>query len=129
MKIKYEFANGDVCEVEVTSEIGSVIIESRKAEQAADRRCRYHSPYSIEALDFEGIEYADPVDLDQLLISTEENSQLLFALRQLSDTQRRRILMLAGGMSLREISRCEGIDIKSLRESINGARKKFLKFM
>ena len=36
--------------------------------------------------------------------------------------------MLAQGLSLREISRREGVDIKTVRESVEGARKKFLRF-
>ena len=47
---------------------------------------------------------------------------------QLSEVQRRRLLMLAEGVSLREIARREGKDIKTIRESIEGARKKFMKF-
>ena len=54
MKIKYEFADGTVSEVEVSTEIGSVIIEFRKAEHAADERRRCHCPYSIDALTYEG---------------------------------------------------------------------------
>ena len=38
------------------------------------------------------------------------------------------MLMLAEGVSLREIARREGKDIKSIRESIEWARKKFLKY-
>lgn len=36
--------------------------------------------------------------------------------------------MASEGLSLREIARREGKDIKTIRESIEGARKKFLKF-
>ena len=36
--------------------------------------------------------------------------------------------MLAEGVSFREIARREGKDIKTIRESIEGARKKFMKF-
>ena len=42
--------------------------------------------------------------------------------------QRRRLLMVTEGLSFREIARREGKDIKTIRESIEGARKKFLKF-
>ena len=38
MKIKYEFADGTVSEVEVSDEIGTVIIESRRDEHNGDRR-------------------------------------------------------------------------------------------
>ena len=36
MKIKYAFLDGTVTEVEVSDEIGAVIIDSRKAEHAQD---------------------------------------------------------------------------------------------
>lgn len=42
MKIKYAFMDGTVTEVEVSDEIGAVIIDSRKAEHAQDERHRYH---------------------------------------------------------------------------------------
>jgi len=38
------------------------------------------------------------------------------------------MMMLAGGLSMREIARREDKDIKTVRESIEAARKKFLKF-
>ena len=58
MKIKYKFADGTTTEVEVSEEVGAVVIESRKAEHAQDERQRYHCPYSYDAIDYEGEEYA-----------------------------------------------------------------------
>ena len=55
MKIKYEFVDGKISEVEVTEEIGSVIIESRRLEDNLARKERYHC-YSLDAVDFEGSE-------------------------------------------------------------------------
>ena len=57
-----------------------------------------------------------------------ENQRIKEAFEQLSEVQRHRLLMLAEGVSLREIARREGKDIKSIRESIEGGRKKFLKY-
>ena len=51
MKIKYAFLDGTVTEVEVSDEIGAVIIDSRKAEHAQDERHRYHC-YSYDAIDY-----------------------------------------------------------------------------
>lgn len=56
MKIKYAFLDGTVTEVEVSEDIGAVIIDSRKAEHAQDERHRYHC-YSYDAIDYEGEEY------------------------------------------------------------------------
>ena len=51
MKIKYAFLDGTVTEVEVSDEVGAVIIDSRKAEHAQDERHRYHC-YSYDAIDY-----------------------------------------------------------------------------
>ena len=56
MKIKYKFATGEVMEIEVSDEIGAVITASRKAEHALEERNRYHC-YSLDAIDYEGLEY------------------------------------------------------------------------
>ena len=53
MKIKYEFADGTVSEVEVEEAIGAVIIEDRRLEDNLSRKERYHC-YSLDAAQFEG---------------------------------------------------------------------------
>lgn len=47
MKIKYEFADGTVSEVEVEDSIGAVISEDRRLEDNLSRKERYHC-YSRE---------------------------------------------------------------------------------
>lgn len=127
MKIKYTFADGATTEVEVSEEIGAVIIDSRKAEHAQDERQRYHCPYSYDAIDYEGEEYATDETPETEYIRSERDSRLYTALAALTENQRRRLLMLADGLSMREIARREKADIKTVRESIEGARKKFQK--
>ena len=48
MKIKYEFADGTVSEVEVEESIGAVIIEDRRLEDNLARKERYHC-HSLDA--------------------------------------------------------------------------------
>lgn len=127
MKIKYKFADGTITEVEVSEEIGAVIIDSRKAEHAQDERQRYHCPYSYDAIDYEGEEYATYDTPETEHIRSEREARLYTALAALTETQRRRLLMLADGLSMREIARRENADIKTVRESITGAKKKFQK--
>lgn len=128
MKITWEFNDKSISELEVTDEIGTFILDSRRKEHALEERERYHSPYSYNALTYEGEEYADPKEVGQALVDDEEKSRLYTAFSKLSEVQRRRLLMLANGLSLREIARREGVDIKTVRESVEGGRKKFLKF-
>lgn len=127
MKIKYAFLDGTTTEVEVSEEIGAVIIDSRKAEHAQDERQRYHCPYSYDAIDYEGEEYADNDTPETAHLRSERDARLYAALATLTETQRRRLLMLADGLSMREIARRENADIKTVRESIAGAKKKFQK--
>lgn len=127
MKINYTFANGETSDVEVSEEIGTVILGSRREESNQDRKERYHC-YSLDAAVYEGDDYADEHTPETELLLQLENQQIAEALSRLSEVQRRRLLMLAQGLSVREIARREGKDIKTIRESIAGARKKFLKF-
>lgn len=124
MKIKYKFATGEVTEVEVSEEIGAVITASRKAEHALEERNHYHC-YSIGAIDYEGMEYADPDTPESIHEKFERDKRLYAALATLTETQRRRLLMLADGLSYREIARREGVsDHKKIIKSIDGARAK-----
>lgn len=127
MKINYTFVNGETSDVEVNEEIGNLILDSRREESNQDRKERYHC-YSLDAAEFEGTEYADGSTPEEELFLQLENQHIAETLENLSEVQKRRLLMLAQGLSLREIARREGKDIKTVRESIDGARKKFLKF-
>ena len=127
MKISYTFANGENSEVEVKEEIGSFILDSRREEDNLGRKERYHC-YSLDAAEFEGEEMADCETPETVLMGQLDNHQIEEALGSLSEVQQRRILMLAQGFSVREIARREGKEIKTIRESIDGARKKFKKF-
>lgn len=53
MKINYTFANREASEVDVSEEIGNVILDSRREESNFDRKERYHC-YSLDAAEFEG---------------------------------------------------------------------------
>ena len=127
MKIKYMFANGDVSEVEVSEEVGTVIVDSRRKEENQARKERYHC-YSYDAIDYEGEEFADPDSIDAILEREYLSIRVAKAMSHLTETQVRRITLLSEGHSIREIARMEGVDHMVVSESIIAARKKFLKF-
>lgn len=124
MKIKYEFVDGTVSEVEVEESIGAVIIESRRKEDNLARKERYHC-YSLDAAQFEGEEYADDFIPESILMDNFEEERIFNALDKLSEIQRRRLLMLADGMSIREIARVEGVKHTPVLRSIERAKKIF----
>lgn len=130
MKIKYESVTGEVTEVEVSEEIGAVIIDSRRKEENLARKERYHC-YSLDAIKYgDNDKFAPTTGETPLteLIRDEDNSYIYEAFAKLSDIQQRRLLKLAAGMSMREIAREENVDHKVIRRSIEAGRKKFLKF-
>jgi len=57
MIIKYKFATGEVTEVEVSDEIGTVILDSRREEHADNERHRYHTAFSLDDMTYEDKDY------------------------------------------------------------------------
>lgn len=127
MKIKYEFADGTTSEVEVSNEIGSVIIDSRRAEEAGDRRERYHREFSIDAADYENDDWAETTTPEDDLIDQYDRSVVAEKIRCLTPVQCRRLLCYAEGMTYREIALQEGVQVKAVQDSIEQARKKLKK--
>ena len=125
MKIKYKFATGEVTEVEVSEEIGTVILDSRREEHANNERHRYHTAFSFDELGCEDKDYfssgADPAEA---LVKAETAGEHESALEQLTPAQRRRFEMYRDGMSIAEIARSENAAFNSVKESIESAQKK-----
>ena len=126
MKIQWKFADGTTSEVEVNEEIGNYITASRREESNLARKERYHC-YSLDAIDYEGLKYAADTTPETELIREENTTRIKNALDKLSDTQKRRLLMLANGLSVNEIARVENIAPNAAWKSIEGAKKKFKK--
>mgnify|MGYP002626997885 CR=1 FL=1 len=128
MKITYKFADDTTSEVEVSEEVGTVIMDSRRREETDERRHRYHC-WSLDAISYEGEEYGTADFTDAMFDGSDERAaRVREAFSHLTETQQRRMLMLAAGLSEREIARREGKDYKSVHDSIEAARKKFLKY-
>lgn len=123
MLIKYKFADGTITEVEVEESIGAVVVEMNRIDSNADRKERYHCCHSDD-IEFEGKDYSSP---EAVFEETERSERINSAFAHLTDNQQRYISMLVDGLSLREIARRENKDIKTIRESVEGARKNFLK--
>lgn len=128
MKITYKFNEGLISEVEVEEELGQAITASRKEEENYERKTRYHCPVSIDRLEYEGMEFSDPdtpMSLYEKKIEQEEQKRLNdYVMSKLTETQRKRILMKADGMTLEEIASVEGVSFQSIDESIKAAQKK-----
>ncbi len=126
MKIQWKFADGITSEVEVNEEVGNYITASRREESNLDRKERYHC-YSLDAIDYEGLEYATDITPETELLLEENTARINAALDKLSETQKRRLLMFADGLSANEIARIENVAPNAAWKSIEGAKKKFKK--
>lgn len=127
MKIKYEFINGESTEIEVEEGIGTWILDSRRIEENLARKERYHC-YSSDVA-WEGLDYADPDTPESTYIQKCNEKDFAEVYETLTEIQKRRLELLLDGFSLREIARREGVEIKSVRETMEQIRKKYKKFI
>ena len=127
MFIHYKLANGSTVLVEVNEETARYILENDREMANADRRERYHAPYHLEALDYEGDSVAYHDTPESILIRKEEREHIDDTLSCLTDTQFRRLTLKSEGMTLREIAALEGTTVRAVWNSLDAAKKKFLK--
>ena len=126
MTINYHFNNGENSEVEVNEEIGAVILESRRKEENMERNRRRRC-YSLDDIDFEGDDFADDRTPESLFMEQLDNEHIKETLDKLSDLHRRRLLMLAQGLTIREIAKIEGVTVRAVFDSIEKAKEAFKK--
>ena len=94
---------------------------------SVSRKERYHC-LSLDALDFEGVECAGRNTPESILVGNTAKESISNALDELSEVQRRRLPMLADGMSVRETARAEGVKHAPVLRSIERARKIFKEY-
>ena len=125
----YELSTGEIVFVECDAEVIDFLVESKRAEENADRRHRYNCPYHIEAVEYEGLEYADPETPEDIITREEESERLAETLKCLTDTQLRRLLLLSEGYTITQIADIENVSKMSVSESIESARLKMQKLL
>ena len=128
MYIPYKLADGSVVLVELKPDVAEFILKNDREMVNADRKERDHVKYHLEALEYEGMEYADPDTPEDILIRQEEKEQLDDMLSCLTDTQLQRLTMKAEGMTLRQIAEAEGTNVNAVRDSLLQVRKKLEKY-
>ena len=128
MFINYKTADGSTIIVEVTEETAAFILENDRKIENAERRERYHCPYHIEAMDYEGDSVAYHTTPEAIYISKESREEFGVALSCLTDAQLRRLLLKAEGRTLREIAALENTSVNAVVKSLDGARKKLQKY-
>ena len=127
MYILYELENGTMMITEATVESIQGILDYDRKVANADRKERHHAPYSIDAMDFEGIQFADHETPEGIILEKEKAAQINKKLTVLTWTQLRRALKRREGKSVRTIAAEEGTSVNAVEESLLQARKKLEK--
>lgn len=133
MKIKYEFADGTISEVEVDDEYGQLHLEAQKKEENYERKTRYWVKASLDTCDYEGEWFEDPnpTPLEQVLINEERDEsekKVHEFYKTLTVPQLRRLHMLEQGMTHRQIAEIEDVNLSAVQKSIEQVRKKYNEF-
>lgn len=100
------------------------LLHTMDREEEANRKKETRRHCSLEHAEEDGYCLTDACTAETALIAGENRSEINAFLTSLTDTQRRRLLMYARGMSYREIARRESVDHKKVIKSISQARKK-----
>lgn len=131
MIIKYKFADGTSSEVDVSDDIGNIIIATQKEEDNLSHKEHSHC-LSIEGFLYEGIELSTGETIETFLKKEYDRERLRkrinAAFDKLSEKQYRRLMMRIDGLKLREIAEIEQVRINAVRKSISSAEKIFKKF-
>lgn len=129
MKIKYEFADGDV-EVDVPNEWASILVELDRLERNNDKKERRRH-YSLDACVYEGIVYAsEDKNLTAIFETDSKFGRLTEAIKYLSDKQKSLIkAVYFDGMSVSDYAKHMGISQSAVSQQLKTIYKKLKKFL
>ena len=121
-KYRYGFVDGTE-EIEISEEWAAVLREMDREEEA-NRKKQTRRHISLDAVDFEGEEFAEDGDAETALLKKESDRVVEEILSSLTDVQRRRVELRMEGRTFREIGMLEGINFRRVEKSVNQAREK-----
>ena len=128
MKIRYEFANGEISEVEVSEELGRTLAEMTHRAALRDRaETRRH--VSLDKLLSLGAQIGDGnPSVEELTEQALDLAALRRAVDQLEPQQRELLRMVyEEGRSCASIARDEGVNPRTVRERLYRAQEKLKK--
>lgn len=127
MKIRYEFVNGEVSEIEVDEGLGELLVDFDRQQYNNDHKeTRRH--VSLDGMDYEGELFTSAEDTEGELLRREDTAQLMEAMEALSPSQRELVLKVYfEDQRIVDIARAEGVTKQSVHERLKRAIHK-LKF-
>ena len=129
MKIRYEFTNGEISEIEVDESLGELLVElDRQAYNNDHKETRRHT--SLDGMEYEGALFAAPDDPAAEVLRREDVARLLRAMEALTPAQRELVLKVYfEGRSYASIAREEKVDESAIRDRIRRIHKKMKNFL
>lgn len=129
MKIRYEFVNGEVSEIEVDEGLGELLIDFDRQQYNNDHKeTRRH--LSLDGMDYEGELFASAEDTERELLRREDAARLMEAMKALSPSQRELALKVYfNGRSSASIAAEEGVDKSAISHRLERIHKKLKKLL
>ena len=129
MKIRYEFVNGEVSEIEVDEGLGELLVDFDREQYNNDHKeTRRH--VSLDGMDYEGELFASAEDTEGELLRREDTARLMEAMEALSPSQRELLLKVYfNGRSLVSIAAEEGVDKSAISHRLERIHKKLKKLL
>lgn len=87
MKVRYEFVNGEISEIEVDDNLGELLVDFDRQEYNNDHKeTRRH--ISLDGMDYEGELFLSSADTETEVFQREDLARLMKAMEALSPAQR-----------------------------------------
>lgn len=130
MKIIYRFNDGTKSEVEVDDELGLSIEAMEREYQSYERKMRRWAPIRLDESIYEGEWFEDNNTPSKNYNLEQEEIRVNEFKKTLTATQLRRLSFREDDphISLREIARIEGANLKAVQDTFEQIRKKYEKF-
>lgn len=129
MKIRYEFVNGEIVEVEVEDGLGALLLEFDRLERNNNQtETRRHA--SLSEMDYEGAFFDAGVDVDQEVRRRFSCAELHHALQKLSPSQKKLVQkVFFMDQRLVELARTEGVSEAAIRNRLKKIYAKLKKYL
>lgn len=124
MKVRYEFVNGEISEIEVDESLGELLVDFDRQEYNNDHKeTRRHT--SLDSMDYEGELFAAAADTADEAARRDEAARLIQAIEALSSSQRelvRRVYF--ENEKIVDIAREEGVSHVAILDRLKRIYKK-----
>ena len=118
MKVRYEFTNGEISEIEVDDSLGELLLDFDRQEYNNDHKeTRRH--ISLDGMDYEGELFLSPADTEAEVLQREALARLMGAMEALSPAQRELVRRAYfENEKISEIAREEGVSHVAIHDRL-----------